>query len=71
MSEWSPTKITMSTIQQNMNQAVRKDINSTSILQQFKSEISKEYTFQKNFNKSRDLKKQIASMADMTPNLNL
>ena len=35
----------MALIQSNMMEGVRKDMNSTSILQNFTKQISKEYTF--------------------------
>ena len=71
MSKKEAPKNALATLKDQIVHSVHKTEQSNTIISNFKTSISKEYTFQKSNFKSRELKRQLAGVKSVATAMNL
>jgi len=71
MSKQEAPKNALATLKDQLVHNVHRQEDSNTIISNFKTSISKEYTFQKSHLKSRELKRQLAGVNSVATAMNL
>ena len=71
MSKKEAPKNALATLKDQIVHSVHKQEATNTIISNFKTSISKEYTFQKSHAKSRELKRQLAGVTSVAASMNL